>query len=139
MKQQTYLCLYLVQTLVRQTLYKDFDLWHQRYSQHGSMNPLTRYCPSLTRLTTKSCLSKRRFPNPTLLSFHILSARNMATVKDSIPHIIRTAEDPRQNGVWSARLSRIEQINSKIRLIRLSLPRDGVCIFNHSHEGFSFS
>ncbi|KIX01869.1 uncharacterized protein Z518_09596 [Rhinocladiella mackenziei CBS 650.93] len=49
----------------------------------------------------------------------------MATVKDSIPHIIRTAEDPRQNGVWSGRLSRIEQVNSKIRLLRLSLSRDG--------------
>ncbi|KAK5271467.1 hypothetical protein LTR99_001377 [Exophiala xenobiotica] len=49
----------------------------------------------------------------------------MATVKDSIPHIVRTAEDPRQKGVWSARLSRIDQVNSKIRLLRLSLPRDG--------------
>ncbi|KAK4936307.1 hypothetical protein LTR10_022784 [Elasticomyces elasticus] len=49
----------------------------------------------------------------------------MATVKDSIPHIIRTAEDPRQKGVWTARLSKIEQVNSKIRLLRLSLPKDG--------------
>ncbi|RVX66153.1 hypothetical protein B0A52_09882 [Exophiala mesophila] len=49
----------------------------------------------------------------------------MATVKDSIPHIIRTADDPRQNGIWSARLSRIEQINSRIRLLRLSLPKEG--------------
>ncbi|KAK6379942.1 hypothetical protein LTS17_006016 [Exophiala oligosperma] len=50
----------------------------------------------------------------------------MATVKDSIPHMIRTAEDPRQQGVWTARLGKIEQVNSKIRLIRLNLPRDGV-------------
>ncbi|OAP63915.1 hypothetical protein AYL99_03142 [Fonsecaea erecta] len=49
----------------------------------------------------------------------------MATVKDPVPHIIRTADDPRQTGVWTARLSRIEQINSKIRLLRLSLQRDG--------------
>ncbi|EXJ56585.1 hypothetical protein A1O7_06929 [Cladophialophora yegresii CBS 114405] len=49
----------------------------------------------------------------------------MATVKDSIPHIIRTAEEPRQQGVWSARLSKVEQVNSKIRLLRLSLPKDG--------------
>ncbi|KIW17238.1 hypothetical protein PV08_04429 [Exophiala spinifera] len=49
----------------------------------------------------------------------------MATVKDSIPHIIRTAEDPRQQGVWTARLSKIEQVNSKIRLLNLSLPREG--------------
>lgn len=51
----------------------------------------------------------------------------MATVKDTIPHIIRTAEDPRQLGIWSASLSKIEQVNPKIRLLRLSLPRDGVC------------
>lgn len=56
------------------------------------------------------------------------STRNMATVKDTIPHIVRTAEDPRQKGIWSANLSRIEQVNPKIRLLRLSLPRDGVCV-----------
>ncbi|KAL2444313.1 hypothetical protein ABEF95_016593 [Exophiala dermatitidis] len=49
----------------------------------------------------------------------------MATVKESIPHIIRTADDPRQQGVWTARISEIEQVNSKIRLLKLSLPRDG--------------
>ncbi|EXJ88494.1 hypothetical protein A1O1_05424 [Capronia coronata CBS 617.96] len=49
----------------------------------------------------------------------------MATLIDSIPHIIRTAEDPRQEGVWTARLSRIDQVNSKIRVLRLSLPKDG--------------
>ncbi|OAL26141.1 hypothetical protein AYO20_10194 [Fonsecaea nubica] len=49
----------------------------------------------------------------------------MATVKDSVPHIIRTAEDPRQRGIWTARLSKVEHINSKIRLLRLSLQRDG--------------
>ncbi|KIX92150.1 uncharacterized protein Z520_12143 [Fonsecaea multimorphosa CBS 102226] len=49
----------------------------------------------------------------------------MATVKDSVPHIIRTAEDPRQSGIWTARLSKIEHVNSKIRLLRLSLQRDG--------------
>lgn len=51
----------------------------------------------------------------------------MATVNDSIPHVVRTAEDPRQQGVWTARLSRIEQVNPTIRLLRLSLPKDGVC------------
>ncbi|KAJ9615329.1 hypothetical protein H2200_001404 [Cladophialophora chaetospira] len=50
----------------------------------------------------------------------------MATVKDSIPHVIRTAEDHRQQGIWTARLSKIDQVNSKIRLLRLSLPKDGV-------------
>ena len=50
----------------------------------------------------------------------------MATVKESIPHIIRTSEDPRQKGLWTARLSNIEQVNSRIRLLRFSVPKDGV-------------
>lgn len=50
----------------------------------------------------------------------------MATVKDSIPHVVRTAHEPRQDGMWTATLSKIEQINSTIRLLRLSLPKDGV-------------
>merc|ERR1711939_41547 len=62
---------------------------------------------------------------PAILSLTLTKSRGMATVKDSIPHIVRTAEDPRQKGVWSARLSRIDQVNSKIRLLRLSLPKDG--------------
>ena len=69
----------------------------------------------------------RHFPRPLLLHHCTFwQSRSMATVKDSIPHIIRTADDPRQNGIWSARLSRIEQINSRIRLLRLSLPKEGV-------------
>src|SRR5271155_4389667 len=50
----------------------------------------------------------------------------MASVHDSIPHIIRTANDPRQTGLYNATLSHIEQVNSKIRLLRLSLSKDGV-------------
>ena len=50
----------------------------------------------------------------------------MATVKDSIPHVIRTANDPRQSGLHDAIISDVQQVNSKIRLVKLSLPRDGV-------------
>lgn len=52
--------------------------------------------------------------------------RTMATVKDHTPHTQRTANDPRQTGLFDATLSRIDQVNSKIRLLRLSLPIDGV-------------
>src|SRR5271156_1372285 len=52
--------------------------------------------------------------------------RAMASVVDSIPHTVRTAKDPRQAGLYDVTLSRIEQVNSRIRLLRLSLPRDGV-------------
>lgn len=52
--------------------------------------------------------------------------RRMATVKDHIPHTQRTANDPRQTGLFDATISRIDQINSKIRLLRLSLAIDEV-------------
>src|SRR5271170_6363139 len=51
------------------------------------------------------------------------SFRRMASVHDSIPHTIRTANDPRQTGLYNATLSHIEQVNSKIRLLRLSLSK----------------
>src|SRR5947209_3401958 len=52
--------------------------------------------------------------------------RSMASVVDSIPHTVRTAKDPRQAGLYNVTISRIEQVNSRIRLQQLSLPRDGV-------------
>lgn len=60
--------------------------------------------------------------------------RSMATVKDSIPHVVRTAHERRNSGSWSATLSNIEQINSTIRLLRLSLPKEGVRTSPSSRE-----
>ncbi|KAK5106981.1 hypothetical protein LTS08_001106 [Lithohypha guttulata] len=48
----------------------------------------------------------------------------MATVKDSIPHIVRTSADQRQRDMFRATIGRIEQVNSKIRLLRLYLDND---------------
>lgn len=57
--------------------------------------------------------------------------RSMATVKDSIPHIKRTAADQRQSGMFSATIGRIEQVNSTIRLLRLYLDNDQVgCVIS---------
>ena len=75
---------------------------------------------------THSTFFKTTIPLRTVQSSFPFQTRSMATVKDSIPHMIRTAEDSRQQGVWTAHLSKIEQVNSKIRLLRLSLPREGV-------------
>lgn len=50
----------------------------------------------------------------------------MATVKDDIPHVIRTAADQRQQGMYGATIGRIEQVNSTIRTFRLYLDRDQV-------------
>lgn len=50
----------------------------------------------------------------------------MATVKDSVPHIVRTATDERQRTMYSASVGRIEQVNSKVRLLRLYLDNDQV-------------
>ena len=56
----------------------------------------------------------------------ITPVKTMATVKDHIPHMQRTANDPRQTGLFDARISRVDQINSQIRLLRLGLPIDAV-------------
>lgn len=45
----------------------------------------------------------------------------MANVKDSIPHVVRTAADQRQRASYNANIGRIEQVNSTIRVLRLYL------------------
>lgn len=51
----------------------------------------------------------------------------MATVReDSIPHIVRTAHERRIEGVWKAKIGKIEQVNRNIRLIRLNLDGEAV-------------
>jgi hypothetical protein len=46
----------------------------------------------------------------------------MATLSSSIPHIIRTAKDPRQQGLHRVTVSKVDQVNSYVRLIQLELP-----------------
>lgn len=58
--------------------------------------------------------------------------RKMATVKDSVPHLARTAADERQRTLYSASIGRIEQVNSKIRLLRLYLDGDQVRTLSQS-------
>ena len=50
----------------------------------------------------------------------------MAAISNSIPHIVRTAKDPRQEGLLDARVSQVEEVNSSVRLIKLELPSTGV-------------
>ena len=50
--------------------------------------------------------------------------RNMASKPSSvsgIPHEVRTATEPRQDGLHPVRLSRITQVNPMIRLLRLTI------------------
>ncbi|KAL5359545.1 hypothetical protein BJX96DRAFT_148644 [Aspergillus floccosus] len=42
--------------------------------------------------------------------------------KTSIPHVVRTAAEPRQNRLYNVRLSHIEQANPTVRLLHLTLP-----------------
>lgn len=56
----------------------------------------------------------------------VYARRNMATVKDSIPHTVRTAADQRQRTLYTATIGRIEQTNSTIRLLRLYLDDEQV-------------
>ena len=69
---------------------------------------------------------------------HKVSTRPMATVKDSIPHVVRTAHERRHSGSWVATLSKIEQVNSTIRLLRLSLPKEGVRTHPHTKATMSY-
>lgn len=51
------------------------------------------------------------------------AARNMSSAReDSVPHEVRTAAEPRQNRLYTVRLSQIVQVNPMIRLLRLTLP-----------------
>lgn len=50
----------------------------------------------------------------------------MATISDSTPHVVRTAKDPRQRGLHRVTVSKVEQVNSSVRLIQLQLPSTGV-------------
>src|SRR3954447_8271606 len=81
------------------------------YSSIGSS--CSKLKPSYFALTRTLSLSKQPY-------------HAMASVIDSIPHTVRTAKDPRQADLYDVTLSRIEQVNSRIRLLRLSLSRDGV-------------
>lgn len=83
--------------------------------------------------TCHACARASLRPSNPLLSFsasicrhRLQGQRNMATVKDSVPHVVRTAHDQRQQGLYSATIGRIEQVNSGIRLFRLYLDPEQV-------------
>lgn len=44
------------------------------------------------------------------------------TMKASLPHEERTAAEPRQNRLYSVRLSHIEQVHPTVRLLQLAIP-----------------
>ena len=45
----------------------------------------------------------------------------MATVREKLSHEERTAAEPRGDGLHAVALSRIEQVNESIRLLRFSV------------------
>ncbi|KKK19443.1 hypothetical protein P175DRAFT_0511810 [Aspergillus ochraceoroseus IBT 24754] len=46
--------------------------------------------------------------------------------KVSVPHTVRTAAEPRQNRLFTVRLSHIEQANPTVRLLQLTIPASNV-------------
>ena len=46
----------------------------------------------------------------------------ISTLKSSLPHVERTAAEPRQNKLYNVQLSHIEQVNPTVRLLRLAIP-----------------
>ncbi|KAF4213079.1 hypothetical protein CNMCM8980_004279 [Aspergillus fumigatiaffinis] len=45
-----------------------------------------------------------------------------STRKASVPHLVRTAAEPRQNRMYTVRLSHIDEVNPTVRLIQLAIP-----------------
>jgi hypothetical protein len=39
-----------------------------------------------------------------------------------VPHLVRTAAEPRQNRMYTVRLSHIDEVNPTVRLIQLAIP-----------------
>lgn len=39
-----------------------------------------------------------------------------------MPHLVRTAAEPRQNRLYTVRLSHIDEVNPTVRLIQLTIP-----------------
>jgi hypothetical protein len=53
--------------------------------------------------------------------------RQMATASSSVPHLERTKNDFRQEGLlYNAKISKVDEVNSSIRLIELALPHNEV-------------
>ena len=50
------------------------------------------------------------------------------TSNSHVPHIIRTAADPRQSGMHTVFVSDIQEVNENIRLILLLIPTDEVML-----------
>lgn len=69
----------------------------------------------------------RHDPGPTT-RIPLGSRRMVSTLErpedSSVPHTERTAAEPRQNRLYKVRLSHVREVNSKVRLIRLAIPRD---------------
>ncbi|MCJ1243110.1 hypothetical protein MMC30_000307 [Trapelia coarctata] len=55
--------------------------------------------------------------------------RRMSISRSALSHIERTAREPRQNALHQVVLSRIDQVNPKIRLLRLEIPDRGQITF----------
>ncbi|RHZ68498.1 FAD-dependent oxidoreductase [Aspergillus thermomutatus] len=45
-----------------------------------------------------------------------------STRKASVPHLVRTAAEPRQNRMFTVRLSHVDEVNPTVRLIQLTIP-----------------
>lgn len=46
--------------------------------------------------------------------------------KTSLPHLLRTAAEPRQNRLYNVHVSHVEQVNPSVRLFQLAIPPQNV-------------
>lgn len=68
----------------------------------------------------------RAFVRPRLSTIGLMASKR----EDSIPHELRTAAEPRQQGLYPVRLARVKQVNPSVRLLQFSIPahKNPVCI-----------
>ena len=76
-----------------------------------------------------NCLNITPKPSPRRQHYSLYkqrARRNMSTDKttNSVPHELRTATEPRQDSLYSVRLSKVAQVNPTMRLLQLALPFD---------------
>lgn len=62
-----------------------------------------------------------------------LNRRTMATIRTSLPHEDRTAQEPRDPSVHSVILANIREVNENIRLLRLNATDPNRAIKVHSN------
>ena len=91
-------------------------------------DPLFRSPPSIVAKT----LRQNRHYYPFSPKYH----RQMNTKpKTGVPHQVRTAAEPRQNRLYTVRLTHVDELNPTVRLLQLTIPPNVQSLENDTQYG----